>query len=190
MPHYIDKVFYVHGFGSSSQSSKVQALKEYCATIEVEAIGLDYDSTAPRDQIIEKLSADVREQYDTHGIIIGTSLGAYYAIELAKRFGAECIIMNPCLAPSESLKKYGLSQETIDSYEGHDNPTIWACSVFLETGDELFDYRIAEKHFANNGVTVIEGGSHRFESLDLVLKEIKNYRDWVYLHHFVSPDFD
>lgn len=181
---YIDKVFYIHGFASSSKSPKVQALKDFCATLKVEAIGLDYDSTLPRHQIMKKLSADINKLGGLHNLLIGTSLGAYYAVCLASKRKDECIIMNPCLAPSESLQKYNLPDEVIQSYQGFDNPTIYACSVFLETGDELFDYRLAEKHFANNGVTVIEGGSHRFENLDLVLQKVKSYCNWELTHYF------
>ncbi|CAM5211136.1 hypothetical protein OURE66S_02696 [Oligella ureolytica] len=177
---FFDRIIYIHGFGSSSNGNKVSLLKEIAKELELDLIAVDYDSSASYEDCVAKIKAQIPT--DGNSMFIGTSLGAFYAITLANMTENPCIVLNPSLDPYHSLRKYldklvnGLFSNisAIESYQGKSFPKPqYGCRAMFETGDDVLDHSAAIEHLKEHAaINIIEGGSHRFESYDLLKKEI------------------
>ena len=91
--------------------------------------------------------------------LAGTSLGAYWAARLGNHFGIPAVLINPTIHPHQSLKRYVghkllnfvtrsrniLRDEVPASYGDIERSGDFL--VLLDKGDELLDYRQAEKWF-------------------------------------------
>jgi len=120
-------LIYIHGFNSARdyESAKVKEFLNLADDVKL----LEYDTFAPRDEIIAKLSKDL-ESVGDDVVLVGTSLGGYYASALARRFELKAILLNPATNPYKdlseavgvSLKNYVtgetkvLTKSVLDSY--------------------------------------------------------------------------
>ena len=89
------KILNIHGYHGSPKNSVYTALHEIgCENIISPSI--DYDSEEPSN-IIGTLNM-LRVQYKAD-MIIGTSLGGFYAAVLSARHDLPVMLVNPCLTP-------------------------------------------------------------------------------------------
>jgi len=100
-------IVYLHGFGSTGNSKKVDALIEKFGAGRVFAPDLPIDPSEVVDLVREK----VFDWYKTRDpsdklVFVGTSLGAFYASFFAHTFDAPAVIVNPSIQPNESLKDH------------------------------------------------------------------------------------
>ena len=90
-------VLYIHGFMSSSNSETSKILSDlYRRVITPEVDGNVQNS-------LEKINKAIKETKPN--IIIGSSLGGYYAL-LSDSGDIPVLVINPSLFPKETLKKY------------------------------------------------------------------------------------
>jgi len=85
-----ERVLYLHGLGSSGNSSTVAALRDLDLVV-------DAPSYAPHDY-----ERSMRELCDTvnsvkPSVIVGTSMGGFYAMKLSEVFGLPTLAINPVL---------------------------------------------------------------------------------------------
>jgi len=176
------KLIYIHGFGSCGKSNKYNVLKK-----------LNYPILAPNLPPSPKEAVNVLESIITpDSVLIGSSLGGYYAIYLAERYFLKAVLINPSLKPYKTLKNYtGLQYRFCDK-----KPFYWKKEylkelkdlktkpkrakylVLLQRRDEVLNYKKSLKKFKNrpNARVIVEyGGNHRFENLDDYLSLIKNF---------------
>ena len=125
-------------------------------------------------------------------ILIGSSLGGYYADHLARRFSMSAALINPLvdtedlrpvLGPNENYytgARFELDEADLDALRGIaqdlsiDIPRL----VLLDEGDELLDYRKAVGLYTGHARVVrYPGGSHRFDHLEQSLGEIRKLCD-------------
>lgn len=108
------ELIYIHGFNSSPQGTKGQQVKE--AMLER---GLIRSLRAPKLAVEPlKAIAELEELVEASGkpMLIGSSLGGYYATYLAEKYQLKALLINPAVLPHKLLgKKY---DEQIDY---HDN---------------------------------------------------------------------
>lgn len=172
-------IIYLHGLNSSGNSKKAKALDDLFSDIEVIAPDIPYDPV----KAIPFLEVFIEARNDGDLMLIGSSLGGYYAQYLARKYPCKVVLINPALNPVPLLlgqvgeqtnyytgKKYMLTEEIVRSLAQYDVinpgkdgiPTI----VLLDEEDELIDYRDAKKRYDGIGrVEVFLGGSHRFDHL-------------------------
>ena len=178
------KYVYIHGFNSAYDpaSVKVQALRKIG---EVE--GVTYDTFNAYPRIFEELS----EQIPINDVVlVGTSLGGFWAAEMARHLGMPSVIINPAIAPRESLRQYvgepavnyvtgepnTLSMESVNSYErGITRDTFLLPLVLLDMGDEVIDADATRRALEGFPMVCWDGGSHRFEHMDEAIREIEVY---------------
>lgn len=187
---------YLHGFNSTGQSAKGQFLKQRLAPAEV----LTPTYEANPDKAIACLSKLISDLIETNSdnkalVIIGSSLGGYYAQYLAHRFRLAAILINPALEPMKTLEPY-LGWQTnyytgenyffghealqqLDSYNiqfpcKNPVPTL----VLLDENDEVIDSSSAQSIYADCAdVVIFADGSHRFEHLEESLALIHDFCD-------------
>jgi predicted esterase YcpF (UPF0227 family) len=176
-------ILYIHGFASCGNSNKTQLLRENFSKVLCPDIPVD-----PEEAIyfLQKLVVD-----NDVSLIIGSSLGGFYAAYLAEKFQVKTVLLNPStqpfltLAPYVGTNEFFCSGETFEWTKEHITKLFnYAISkdsikapvlVLLQKGDELLDYTKAEALYENYEVVVQEGGNHRFENLDEYIGVIKEF---------------
>jgi len=107
-------VIYIHGYGSTGATDTAKNLRSILAN-EVELISPTYDGSEPL-AAAQQLEALVRETAGGTLLIVGTSLGGFFANYLARVCNVPAILVNPSLRPSASLHKYGESPSALAGY--------------------------------------------------------------------------
>jgi len=177
MPRAIS-LLYLHGFLSSPQSKKAQLTSDYCKRTNcVDQMLLPSLQWGP-DAAMAQLHGIVREAADQDIILIGSSLGGYYATYLAEYYGLPAALINPAVAPFDSWEAYlgehrnyysdavievtrshiaELENLHVDRLEKPEN-----IMLLVETDDETLDYRKAVSKYAESPQLVRIGGSHAY----------------------------
>jgi len=174
-------IYLIHGFASAPKypSDKADALAR---VFEMPVKQLGYDSAAlfEDNMVALKAQVDAPPQF-----FVGTSLGAFYAAQLADAYDphiATPILLNPCHDPAASLKSsagmhtnfatgddFELTEAAIHSYRGipfiETSKTLpgW---ILLNMDDELIDAHETQSLYQDKlEVIPFEHGGHRFENI-------------------------
>lgn len=183
MGEAVTTLIYIHGFRSSPLSEKSKAFSEVFPGITLAT----YDTLHP-DIGFAQLDEIISKALPGKPILIGSSLGGFWAYQFAKRFALKCVLLNPCMRPEITLKPdigvvtnmYTGEQGTMDEldllkydqYRLDGEPST--CVVLHEKGDELIPYQESVANFEGKAkLVLIEGGSHSFEHLEVAMQEIK-----------------
>ena len=179
-------ILYLHGFASCGDSTKTKMLKQFFGEKEVMAPNLPVNPTAAIS-LARKLIID-----NDIDLIIGSSLGGFYASYLCESMGVKAVLINPSTQPFLTLvpfigtNHYWCSGDAFE-FTRDDLNALFEIStakpvkpseylVLLQTGDALLDYTKAQDKYEGAKLIVQEGGNHRFENLDEYLEEIKRFR--------------
>lgn len=124
---------------------------------------------------------------------VGSSLGGFYAAYLAHKHGARAVLINPAVHAHVGLRAYlgrQVNLYTGEAYElGEDHLREWQALhvervedpsrflLFVETGDEVLDYRLATKYYEGAAQVVIPGGDHSFQSFVQHIPAIIEFAD-------------
>lgn len=170
-------ILYIHGLNSSPASHKASQLSR-----AMRSLGLDARLRVPAlhhhpRQAMAQLEALVAEL--GHPLLVGSSLGGYYATHLAERHDLKALLINPAVRPHLRFDGYlgpqrnYYSDETWELTEDHIQalaelevapPTDPArYRVWLQTGDETLDYRDAEHYYRACALRIQAGGDHGFQ---------------------------
>ena len=175
-------ILYIHGFASCGSGNKVELLKHHFGKQQVLAPDLPVAPAAAM-QCLQAL-------IETHDVrmLVGSSLGGFYADCLNDRYKIPCVLINPSTRPFETLKAAigenanWCSGEPFEWRSGYGD-TLHAMYrsattlkesylVLLQSADEVLDYRLAQSRYRQHQVIVEAGGSHRFENLADYLPQI------------------
>ena len=180
---------YIHGFNSSSASLKGQLLQQ-----AVQASGCDIQLVAPDlpfepGKAINLLQQVVEQALERSRImLIGSSLGGYYATYLAEQYRCHAVLVNPAVRPYALLDSYLGMQKNIYTHEEYiltaahidqlkalevqriTRPARYL--LMLQTGDEVLDYRQALEKYQGSEQVVIEGGDHGFQNFSEYIERI------------------
>jgi len=178
-------ILYLHGFASCGNSTKTNMLKDYFGEESVLAPDLPVDPAEAIDFI--------RRQIFDHDIdlIIGSSLGGFYATYFTEQYGIKTVLINPStqpfitLAPYVGTNHFWCSGKAFEFTREHLN-TLFEFAVgslknpkrylvLLQKGDEVLDYTKAVQKYEGAAFSVQEGGNHRFENLDEYLEIIEEF---------------
>lgn len=181
------RFIYLHGFCSSGNSDKVAVMKSQPGWL-VEAPNLP-DRPLQAIPFLEAYLQETEWQYPQDNLVlIGTSLGAYYADHFSRKLGFSCVLINP-LVDVDDMKRYlgrnrnfhtgiefEFSEDDLASLRSlRFDPAIrTATLVLLDEGDELLDYNKAiGKYAGRSRIERYPGGSHRFDHLGQCLELIE-----------------
>lgn len=179
---------YFHGFNSAFTLDNPK-VAELAAIGTV--VGVTYDSLADhstiRDSLLKQLPDDL-----TDVVLVGTSLGAYWAGEIARLLGLPSVLINPSIIPGVSLSKYvGQSftnYVTGDTgFFGRDTFATYLGAMFrpgrvlplvaVDLADEVIPAADTVKFFAAHGIDTVTfaGGSHKFDHMADLLPMVSAY---------------
>lgn len=170
-------LLYIHGLNSSPRSKKASQLSTL-----MQALGLGEHLRVPElhhhpRQAIAQLDALITEL--GRPLLVGSSLGGYYATHLAERHGLKALLINPAVTPHRLFDGYIGTQQNLYSGESweltHDHVQALAelevpapqdplrFQVWLQTGDETLDYRSAQSYYRACALRIQPGGDHSFQ---------------------------
>ncbi len=182
------KIMYIHGFKSSANSYKAKILKQKFGEEYIISKTLP---VAPIEAInfLQELLADD----DDIGLIIGSSLGGFFALYLSIFNSLRAILINPSLKPYETLKKnlgentrfdsdekFELTQEHLMQYRAlseeieHLNFDQKLLYFYLSKDDEILDHSDIPNKFPKAAkIQYFENSTHRFLNFEDILEEIE-----------------
>jgi len=179
------QLVYLHGFLSSPKSFKASITEHW---VQRHRPDINYYcpelSSYPHlaIQTIKKLIEVSGEQT----MVIGSSLGGYWATWMANEYDIRAVVINPAVKPSilkpdflgVELKSYYSDDTYILNEKDVENlksvyvkkisrpENIW---LMAQTGDETCDYRLAVEKYQGCRQLIEEGGDHSFQ----------NYESWI-----------
>lgn len=177
------KVLYLHGFASCGEGNKSLELKRFFGADNVIAPDLP---PSPLDaiQMIEEILIATR--FD---VLIGSSLGGFYATYLAEKYKMKAILLNPSTEPWETLSSHLGWQKRFCDEEVFEFKAVYLEQLktlqtasdkgryllLLQSGDEVLDYTKAQSLYNMHKIIVEYGGNHRFENIDEYLSMIEKF---------------
>ncbi len=170
-------ILYLHGLNSSPASLKASQLSR-----AMQCIGLAAQLRVPAlphhpREAIAQAEALIGEL--GRPVLVGSSLGGYYATQLAERHGLRALLINPAVRPHLLFDGYlgpqknYYSDETWELTADHvaalaaldvpppQDPARY--QVWLQTADETLDYRQAERFYRACALRIQAGGDHGFQ---------------------------
>lgn len=184
-------LLYLHGFNSSSQSKKALQTQHWLAVNapEVEFICPDLPPFA--DQAFAIIESLVKACKDKKIVVIGSSMGGFYATCLIERYNILGVLINPAVSPARGLNSWiGENKNYITGekwvFEKHHviefdvlDPLVIRQShnymVLLQTADEILDYRDAQTRYQGARFVIEEGGDHSFMHYEQHLPDIYEF---------------
>lgn len=155
----------IHGYHGSPKNSTYTALHEI-GFENIISPSIDYDSEEPSN-IIGTLNM-LRVQYKAD-MIVGTSLGGFYAAVLSARHDLPVMLVNPCLTPFLLNILSDFKTRPLVKLFG-ELAKIDSSNVSCIVGDDdevLGDHVFTEKLLGNSRFRRIEGGKHSGATLPL-----------------------
>jgi len=177
----IDRILYCHGFASNFDPAKdkVQMLATFAPVY-----GVTVDYTLHPREVFATYARALQDQPTT--LVIGTSMGGFFAAWLGSELGLPFIAINPALSPAISLRKhigkgtthfgteFVLKREVVDAYADLPFRLDGEGEIMLDLGDEVIDAHAALTEIGSRlPVTSFEGGSHRFDHMQELLEIIR-----------------
>lgn len=179
-------LIYLHGFNSSPASLKarelVAAFDRLGLAAQLRVPALHHD---PR-RAIALLEAEIAAA--ERPVLVGSSLGGYYATFLAERHGLKALLINPAvrvqryfsahLGPQQnhySGERWELTAAHVAALAALEVPPPQdpaRFSVWLQTGDETLDYRDAADYYRHCSLDIRQGGDHGYQGFAARIPEL------------------
>lgn len=170
-------ILYIHGFNSSPASTKARQLSRLMDTLALaDALRVPALDNHPR-QALQQLEGQVAAL--GRPLLVGSSLGGYYATVLAERHGLRALLINPAVRPwrlfegrlgqqhnFHSGERWQLTEDhlvALEQMQVAPPDSAERYQVWLQTGDETLDYRQAEAFYRNCALRIQAGGDHGFQ---------------------------
>ena len=120
-------------------------------------------------------------------VVVGSSLGGYYATWLAEKHDLRAVLINPAVMAPVLLSSlvgthtnfhtgvsFEFTFEHVEQLRALSATTVSSRRYLLlvETGDEVLDYRQAVERYAGGRQVVLEGGDHSFTRFPELVPQI------------------
>ena len=184
------KILYLHGFASSADSSKAKVIESFVKK-----------NTSSTKILIPNLNNNIKNAYqqieeiiktESPTSIIGSSLGGFFGTYFAEKYNLLCVNINPAIPPidmseylgenqnystgekfiidQDQLNWLGVMNKQIKSLKKHKN-----FMTFVQSGDDVLDYKLAIEYFSASQIDVTFGGNHSFEDFESYILKIQNF---------------
>ena len=153
-------IIYLHGFQSSTLSIKGQYIQAFCQNQHHVHLP---DLNMPPEQVLAYVSEMIACLDQV--VLIGSSLGGFYATQLVAKHAVPAVLINPAMRPWQLFHNlfgaelpYGvnaqwtLDQTQLDQLEQMAVPFVQDADkilVLLQQDDEVLDYREAQRYYSN-----------------------------------------
>ncbi|MCC6076430.1 YqiA/YcfP family alpha/beta fold hydrolase [Pseudomonas sp. GCM10022188] len=179
-------LIYMHGFNSSPASLKARELVAACECRGLaERLRVPTLHHDPR-QAIAQLEREIAEA--DCPVLVGSSLGGYYATYLAERHGLKALLINPAVRVERYFAGYLGPQRNYYSGESWELTAAHVAAlaalevppprdpqrflVWLQTGDETLDYRDAADYYRHCTLDIQPDGDHGYQGFAARIPEL------------------
>ncbi|MGP5504529.1 YqiA/YcfP family alpha/beta fold hydrolase [Psychrobacter celer] len=112
-------IIYIHGLDSDANSIKGSLLEEYCRQYDPDIKVLRPDLNKTPDQVFDQMlslidSVASKNPHDQDTVLVGSSLGGYFATLLSNHTGCPALLLNPSIQPHQTLQRFKYNAETKD----------------------------------------------------------------------------
>lgn len=151
------------------------------------------DLSSYPERALAKLDEVIGASHPESNFLIGSSLGGFWASYFVERgLAKKAVLINPAVSPhtrfaqlvGQELKHYYndevccLTNNDLEVLESCEAQVVQSCErlwLMLQTGDEVLDYRLAERRYKKCKQTIEQGGNHSFENYAAWLPEIIDF---------------
>ncbi|WP_296204294.1 YqiA/YcfP family alpha/beta fold hydrolase [Psychrobacter sp. UBA3962] len=179
------RIIYVHGLDSTANSVKGVLLEKYCKAHHPDVEVIRPDLNEAPNKVFDRLCVLVQQGQRANDkvVIMGSSLGGYFASLVSNETGCPAVLLNPSTQPHISLQRF-VDDQVIDTIACDDgaSPVIyrttggWAMTLqdldwfaahklqqitypekvfaVIKQGDELLDPKVAADFYQPRGVEV------------------------------------
>ncbi|HCP76164.1 MAG: esterase [Pusillimonas sp.] len=190
-------ILYLHGFRSSPYSTKAQMLAK-----EMARLGLADAWYCPQLPASPKEAIDLCDNLISQGtstpsgrdrsaVIVGSSLGGFYAQYLAQKWSCRAVLLNPVIDAARDLAVHTgkhtqyHSQETFEFHESYlqelttlkMGPPRHPSRFFLmaTTGDEVLNWKEMVTWYAGCASRIISGSDHGIHDFAHWMPEVTSF---------------
>lgn len=185
-------VLYLHGFRSSPMSFKARRMAEWLARHRPDVhFWCPQLPPSPR-QAVAEIMTGVANWPSATSVVMGSSLGGFYATVVAERTGWPALVINPAVKPARDLARH-IGHQTAwhdpkDAFYFH--PAYVAelqaltparltqgrrIAAVIATGDEVLDWREMQERHHGGPVHLVPGSDHALSDFDDHLPFILNH---------------
>ena len=179
-------VIFIHGYRTAGKGENVDMLRQ-CFGDELVVPELQHKPV--KDVACIGKMIDAARAKNEKVLLIGCSLGGFYAKVLSSILNVPAILINPAYEPSKSLTSYGTfaKYDTGDLFDWHEQhtreletfelvestyaPDKTKLYFFVATDDELLDHSHLKNEFLN--VKEFDNCGHRFFRFAEIIPDIK-----------------
>ncbi len=180
----MDVIIYFHGFNSDGNGTTARELKSHYGDMCITP-SYDYKDA---DKAYSYLNGIIT-RFIKHGqiILVGTSLGGFWANYFSEKYDLKCILVNPGFEPSISLKKFlgknknfssgkiiDFTEEDVERYKRYEvgeSSEVFK-TVLLGAKDTTLNHTRAAEHFKNHNVIIDQDEEHRIKDVGKIIKLI------------------
>ena len=188
----VTHLLYLHGFRSSPQSAKAQAMQRAVQRLQP-SVQWWCPQLPPSPRRALALLSDGTRHWPTASMaVMGSSLGGFYAAVLAHRRGCRAVLINPAAQPARDLAQHvGKQTHWHDPaqaffFEPHFIAELKALGsgqitapahalALIAKGDEVLDWREMAAFCAHAQVRLVEGSDHALSEFEAHLPAILDF---------------
>jgi len=171
-------LLYLHGFNSSPQSKKAIETERWMQ-LNAPDIKFFCPKLSPyASKVMDTLKPLVEAYLPQPVYLIGSSMGGFFATCLAEQYNLPAVLINPAVNPGSGLhswlgensnfitgERWVFKPQHIEEYINLDPQEIKRqqnYKLLLQTGDEVLDYRHAQRRYRGCSIETEAGGDHSF----------------------------
>ena len=177
------RILYLHGFRSSPLSFKSQRLRNWLQQHRPE-VTWSGPQLPPAPAEAWALMNDLTAGWPSEQmVVIGSSLGGFYATALAEARGCRAVVMNPAVEAARDLagqvgeqtqyhrpeQRFVFGPEHLEQLRGLRVGTITRperYAALIAKGDELLDWREMVARYPGATLRLLEGSDHALSDFD------------------------
>ncbi|MBN3813062.1 YqiA/YcfP family alpha/beta fold hydrolase [Paraburkholderia sp. Ac-20347] len=188
-------IVYLHGFRSSPQSFKARLLAARLAELGRADEWLCPTLPVSPDETIELVEREIAQKArpGERITLLGSSLGGFFATQLAEKHGWRAVLLNPAVVPDRDLSKYlgeqplwhGGGSIVVEPRHLQELRALAVARItrperyylIAATGDEVLDYREMLAHYPGVQTHLIEGSDHGISEFADYVDEVIRFCD-------------
>ncbi len=180
-------VLYIHGFNSSPLSMKAELTRQYFVSNYPEVKFYCPQVAASPNAAIKQLENIITLASNSTWLVMGSSLGGYFATYLAEKYQLQAVLINPAVKPFDLMQaylgeqvnpytqeRYQIKDQHIADLKALEQEKISKNNylVMVQTGDEVLDYQQAVEKYRHCQLVIEQGGDHSFIDYENILPTI------------------
>ena len=187
-------IFFVHGFNASAGSPAGRMLSVQAGG---DVVCLEYDSALSFLSNLAAMKSQMKGRMTEADVIVGISLGGFYAVALAAAMRRPCVVLNPVTYPIRQMAQfigrkqnldtgaeYDFTQDVLNSYsecidvyvhecQRNGTPVLAVCSE----NDSVLQGNAGYAREIFSEVQIIGGSTHKIEDFSPFVSTIKTYEN-------------